>query len=156
MSESWSAHNPQKLTGLDYSKQPGDAQVLCAETSRKHEVLDTINSLEPKAALLAVSEIFDVIRAWWAEQGESKELLDAACTKLSLDPVVGAIYLKCPELILPMEHLRRGVPVQRVKVILAMSEEARRWWYALLVVRVLLKCNGVVSHARLLRWLDYL
>ena len=125
------------------------------ERDRKQDVLDTITSLEPKAALQAVDEIFEVLRAWWAEQGESKDLMETACAKLSLDPVVGAIYLKCPLLILPMEHLRRGVPVQRVKVVLAMSEEARQWWYALLVVRVLLKCDGVVPHSRLLRWLGH-
>jgi hypothetical protein len=138
---------------VEVADQPRTA-LQDVQTHRRQEFLDILNSLESQGHYF-VEPIFEVLRAWQQEYGEPKELVEAACQKLSLDPVVGAIYLKCPGLILPMEHLRRGVPVQRVKVVLAMSEEARRWWYALLVVRVLLKCDGVVSHARLLRWLGH-
>ena len=102
---------------------------------------------------MGIGEIFDVLRAWWAEYGESKKLIDAACVKLSLDRTAGQIYLRCPELIPVMERLRHGEPVSRLKV--TMSEEGRRWWHALLVVDVLRKCSGVISHVRLVRWLGH-
>ena len=145
-----STHTPQKLTGLE---MVDDSRVKACEQDRKQEVLETFNSLDIKAARLGISLIFDVLRDWWAEYGPSKELLEAACHKLDLDLAVGMIYLQCPELISMMEALRRGVPVRRVKAALSLSDEARQWWHALLIVRVLLKCGGVVSHTRLLRWL---
>ncbi len=51
--------------------------------------------------------------------------------------------------------LRSGVPVKRVRVVYAMCEESRRWWFALHIVRVLLKCGGNVLHVRLSRWLGH-
>ena len=51
--------------------------------------------------------------------------------------------------------LRGGVPVKRVRVVYAMCEESRRWWFALHIVRVLLKCGGNVLHVRLSRWLGH-
>ena len=102
-----------------------------------------------------VVELFSVLGDWWTERKESKTLLKVVCEKMAIDPVVFEIYRHCPALICLMEPLRKGVPVRTVKSRLAMSEVARRWWDALLVVRVLLKCGGLVQHGRLLRWLGH-
>ena len=126
---------------------------LIGNEDRRREALSVINRLDQRTALMGIGEIFDVLRAWWAEYGESKKLIDAACVKLSLDRTAGQIYLRCPELIPVMERLRHGEPVSRLKV--TMSEEGRRWWHALLVVDVLRKCSGVISHVRLVRWLGH-
>ncbi len=126
------------------------------EAEKEQEVLGVINAMDEQTARRGVDLIFDVLRAWEVDYGKvSDELLEAACCKLSIDPRVGMIYVRCAGLILPMEALRRGVPVQRVKVAYAMSEESRRWWHALLIVRVLLKCGGKIEQVRLMRWLAH-
>lgn len=121
--------------------------------SRLREVLDLLSGLDQKIAYVSTENIIDVLRSWLTEYGESKELLEAVCQKLSVDRATIEVYLHCPQLIPVMERLRKGEPVRKLKV--TMSEEGRQWWAALLIVQVLLKCNGLVSHARLLRWLGH-
>jgi hypothetical protein len=81
--------------------------------------------------------------------------MHVVCEKMAIDPVIFTIYRQCSALIAFMESLRKGEPIRRVKVKLALSEEARRWWVALLVVRVLVKCDGLIVHSRLLRWIGH-
>jgi len=124
------------------------------EVDREQELLAVIEEID-WANHRMVAELFQVLRDWWTERGESRPLMHLVCEKMAIDPVVFAIYRQCSALIALMEPLRTGEPVRRVKVRFALSEEARRWWVALLVVRVLLKAGGVIGHVRLLRWLGH-
>lgn len=121
--------------------------------SRLREVLDLLSGLDQKTAYASTEDIVDVLRSWVTEYGESRELLEAVCQKLSVDRATIEVYLRCPQLIPLMEPLRKGEPIKKLKI--TMSEEGRRWWYALLVMEVLRKCDGLISHVRLLRWLSH-
>ena len=126
------------------------------EAEQLQKSLDAINNIHDQLASLAAPDVFDLLRAWETEYGKvADDLMAAASNKISVDQQVGQIYFRCRELIVPMEALRRGVPVQRVKVAYAMSEEGRRWWHALHIVRVLLKCGGKIEQVRLMRWLAH-
>ncbi len=124
------------------------------DTERECEVLALIEKLD-STNLGIVAELFRFLKAWWAELGESSSLRDAVCRKLGIDDRVFTVYRQCPELIDMMEALRRGEPIRQAKRRWVLTEEARRWWTALLVVRVLLKNAGVIAHVRLLRWLGH-
>lgn len=126
--------------------------MICAQ-NLKQEILNTLTSLNQDIALIAIDEIVDVLRSWRTEYGESKELMEIACRKLSLDKPTVQIYIRCPQLIPVMEALRKGEPVRKLKV--TMTEEGRCWWYALLILQVLSKCDGLLSHVRLVRWLSH-
>lgn len=123
------------------------------ESERRKDFIAVLHSLEANPAPYIVEAIFDTLRAWQTEYGQPKDLLDIACHTLSLDRTAGHIYLRCPDLIPLMERLRNGEPIRKLKI--TMSEEGRRWWYGLLIVDVLRKCRGLVSHARLVRWLGH-
>jgi hypothetical protein len=134
-------------------KNEQEGMVLASEVDRKNEFIDTLDAINPKTALQNAPLIFDVLRAWWAEYGESKELMEAACHKLSLDRTAGEIYLRCPEIIPVMERLRNGESIRKLKI--TMSADGRCWWHALLIMDVLRKSSGVIPHVRLVRWLGH-
>jgi hypothetical protein len=102
-----------------------------------------------------VEEIFRCLQCWWQEVGPSNTLQNAVCEKLLIDQRVFTIYRQCPSLVDMMESLRKGVPIRRARERWRLTEEDRRWWTALLVVRVLLKTGGVIAHVRLIRWLGH-
>jgi hypothetical protein len=131
-----------------------EAHMSVAEVDQEQELLAIIGEIDWANSRM-VAELFQVLKDWWAEREESRPVMRVVCEKMAIDPVVFAIYRQCSALIAFMEPLRKGEPVRRVKVRLAMSEEARCWWVALLVVRVLLKAGGVIVHVRLLRWLGH-
>ena len=131
-----------------------EVHISVAEIDREQELLATIGEIDWSNSSM-VAELFHVLKVWWTERGESRPVMHVVCEKMAIDPVVFAIYRQCSALIAFMEPLRNGEPVSSVRVRLAMSEEARRWWVALLVVRVLLKCEGLIVHSRLLRWLGH-
>jgi hypothetical protein len=131
-----------------------EAHMSVADVDQEQELLAVIGEIDWSNSRMVV-ELFHVLKDWWAERGESRPVMHVVCEKMAIDPVVFAIYRQCSALITFMEPLRRGEPVRSVRVRLAMSEEARRWWVALLVVRVLMKCDGLILHSRLLRWLGH-
>ena len=124
------------------------------EVGQEQEILAIIGEIDWSNSRM-VEMLFQVLKDWWAERGESRPVMNVVCEKMQIDPVVFSIYRQCSALIAFMEPLRKGEPVRRVKVRLALSEAARCWWVALLVVRVLLKCDGPILHSRLLRWLGH-
>jgi hypothetical protein len=126
-------------------------------TSRKTEFLDLMRVMDDKTASFSISLIFDVLRSWEDEYGRDSlmELMEAACQRVGIDSEVGRIYIICPKLIEPMEALRTGKTIRQVRDLLAISEEGHQWWHAVLVIRTLLKCDGTISHVRLLRWLGH-
>ncbi len=125
-----------------------------ADKEQEGELLEVIEEID-WADKRMVAELFSVLEDWWTEREESKALLKVVCEKMAIDPIVFQIYRNCPPLIYLMEPLRKGASVRTVKNRFAMSEDARGWWDALLVMRVLLKCNGMIPHSRLLRWLSH-
>lgn len=122
-------------------------------SQRRQEFLSLIQNLEPNSSPTLIRAYFETLAVWKEEHEEPTDLIDAVCKKLLLDNSTGQIYLRCPQLIPMMEPLRRGEPIRKLKI--TMSEEGRRWWYALLVMDVLKKCGGVISHVRLIRWLSH-
>lgn len=125
-----------------------------AEIDQEQELLDLIGEIDWSNSHMA-AELFQVLQSWWQERGPSRKLLSAVCEKLFIDERVFTIYRHCPALVAIMETLRKGEPIRRVREHWDFSEEGRRWWVALLIVRVLLKCDGPILHARLLRWLGH-
>lgn len=125
-----------------------------SEEERENEFLALLTEVQDPEPRL-VEELFRFLRCWWQEVGPSDTLQNAVCEKLRIDHRVFAIYRHCPALIEMMEVLRKGEPIRRVREHWAFSEGARTWWYALLVIRVLLKCDGLILHSRLLRWLGH-
>lgn len=126
-----------------------DAAVLSRD-DLKRQFLDLLTSLEPQKATELAPQLFETLR------GENdKDLLQAVADKLQIDPAITTIYLRCPELIGPMERLRRGEPVRRVRVALALSPDGRRWFHALQVFGVLCRNGGAISQSYLARWLSY-
>lgn len=124
------------------------------EQEREKEFLTLLAQVHDPTPRL-VEEIFRCLRCWWGEIGPSNALLSAVCKKFLIDQQVFTIYRQCPGLIGIMENLRKGEPIRRVREHWAFSEEGRCWWHALLVIRVLLKCDGPILHSRLLRWLGH-
>jgi hypothetical protein len=122
-------------------------------SGQRNEFLSLVQSLETNSSPNMIKLYFETLGEWKIKYGDQKDLLEAVCRKILLDKSVGQIYLCCPELIPLMERLRKGEPIRKLKI--TMSEESRRWWYALLIVRVLLKCGRVLSHIRLVRWLSH-
>lgn len=124
------------------------------EQEREKEFLTLLAQVHDPTPRL-VEEIFGCLRCWWEEIGPSKALLSAVCKKFLIDQQVFTIYRHCPGLVDMMESLRKGEPIRRTRERWRLTEEDRRWWTALLVVRVLLKAGGVIGHVRLLRWLGH-
>ena len=121
---------------------------------QERDVLELIEQADV-TSLVLITELFQFLKDWWTEMGEPKAVLDAVCRKLKIDQRIFTIYRHCPALVVVMERLRKGEPIRRVRADWAFSPEARRWWHALLILRVLLKCDGVLSHVRLVRWLSH-
>jgi hypothetical protein len=131
-----------------------EAQMSVAEIDREQELLAIIGEIGWSNSHMA-AELFQVLQSWWQEIGPSNTLQNAVCKKLLIDERVFTIYRHCPALIEMMESLRKGEPIRRVREHWDFSPEARRWWHALLIIRVLLKCDGALSHVRLVRWLSH-
>jgi hypothetical protein len=125
-----------------------------AEQDREQEFLTLLAQVHDPTPPLA-EEIFHCLRSWWEEIGSSNALCSATCDKFLIDQRVFTIYRHCPALVGIMESLRKGEPVRRARERWRLTEEDRRWWTALLVVRVLLKAGGVIVHVRLVRWLGH-
>lgn len=122
--------------------------------TREREVLELIERVNVTSPTM-ITELFQFLRDWWTELGEPKTVVRSVCQKLQFDERIFTIYRQCPALVVVMERLRRGEPIRRVRVDWSFTPDARRWWHALLILRVLLKCDGVLSHVRLVRWLSH-
>lgn len=131
-----------------------EAHMSVAKIDREQELLAIIGEIDWSNSRMA-AELFQVLQSWWQELGPSRRLLSAVCEKLLIDERVFTIYRHCPTLVGIMETLRKGEPIRRVREHWAFSEEGRCWWHALLVIRVLLKCDEPILHSRLLRWLGH-
>lgn len=126
-----------------------------AATIKKDEIAQFLFSLDQNTALLTIEHIFMLLASWWQEYGWPHELLSIVCKKLDIDRRIAEIYLRYPTVISMMERLRGGQSVRQVKCSLLMTEQGRLWWHALLVMKVLYKCDGRIAHSRLLRWLGH-
>lgn len=120
---------------------------------QKREMLQLIDSLPQDTAMIGAVLLLDLLRAWAAESADYTEAVHLMSSKLSIDTKIVQACIRYPEMVDLMQRLWEGTSPKELKV--SCKTGKRHSWYAWLVLNVIKKSGGVISHVRLLRWLGH-